>query len=91
MTKLQISQNYKARVTLKIIVHMASSMISHRIPIQNFWDIIFSPAGSHYLNRRGSIPGDLIESSTSMSATLSDLHINMNTLDLVQMALLVIY
>lgn len=68
-----ISQEDRASTTLEINRDPSGQMMSHDIPIQKFWEIIFSPAGAHYLNSRGLIIGNIVESSSSTSANLFDL------------------
>lgn len=68
-----ISHEDRATATLEIGLDTSDQMVIQDIPIQSFWEIIFLAEGANYLHSRGIIIGDLIESSTSTSATLSDL------------------
>lgn len=72
-TPILISQDDIVVATLEITLNASGQMVSHDIPVHSFWEIIFSPAGRDYLRSRGLLVGEVIESSTSTSATLSDL------------------
>lgn len=57
-----ISHEYRVAAMLEISLDPSSQMVSHDIPVHNFWEIIFLPVGAHYLNSRGQIIGDIVES-----------------------------